>query len=216
MSLVGLGQALPGHDPHPVVRERRRADVRLEHRRLRFLHLQDQPVAARVARTFEQADPAPGSHAADPDDPPGDVDDAVPVEQVADLVRQRLPVAVDHRGDVVHVVHGGAQVHGERWVLDEPDRVAVARGQLRDRAPVVFAARLLDVAFHRRSVLRREVRDDVLDVRARVPEVDGRELRGVGHVLPIRADCGGHDLVERRPRANPDRARRHADCPRAA
>ena len=49
------------------------------------------------------------------------------------LVRQRLQVAVDHRGDVVHVVHGGAQVHGERWVLDEPDRIAVARGQ-RSRA----------------------------------------------------------------------------------
>ena len=78
-----LSQPLPGDDTEPVVRERRRADVRLEHRRLRFLHLQDQAVATGVARTFEQADPTPGPHAADADDPPGHVDDSVPVEEVA-------------------------------------------------------------------------------------------------------------------------------------
>ena len=211
MSLAAWVRRCPATTRMPVMRERRRADVRLEHRRLRFLHLQDQPVAARVVRALRTGRSSTGC----PTLPTPTTSRATSTMRNRSnrsqiVVRQRLPVAVDHRGDVVHVVLGVVEVHDERRVLDEPDVVAVARGQLGDRAPVVLAPRLLDVALDRGRYFGGKCAMTSLDVRPRVPEVERAQRGGFGHVLPVRADCRGHDLVARVVARSP--ARRATTC----
>ena len=125
--------------------ERGGSDVRLEHRRLRFLHLQDHVVAAGEVRALEQADPTPSADAPHPHYFSGDVGEAEPVEQVPHVVRQALPVRGDRRRDVVHAVVGVVDVHDEWRILDEPHLAVDRIGELGDRALMVLPPGLLDV-----------------------------------------------------------------------
>ena len=84
---------MPLHDALPVVGEAAPACVRLEHRRLGLLDLEEQRVG--VVATEHEGDPAPGPDAPDPDDLPGEVDEPVALEQVAAIGLQRAPVHPD-------------------------------------------------------------------------------------------------------------------------
>ena len=65
----------------------------------------------------EQADPAPGADTAHPDNPAGDVDDPVAIEEEPTLVGEGRPVVVDHLLDLFHVVAGGIEVQTSRVIM---------------------------------------------------------------------------------------------------
>ena len=85
-----LEEALALDDPLAVVGEPAPPGVRLEHRRLGLLDLEEQRVG--VVASEHQRDPAPGADAADPDDLAGEVDQPVRLEQVAAVGLQRAAV----------------------------------------------------------------------------------------------------------------------------
>ena len=111
-----------------MVAQRRGADVGLEHRRLRLLDLQDQPVALEVVGPFEERDPAAGADAADADDLAGHVDDLEAVEQLPAVVGERLAVAAIIGTTSSHVCAGVLEVHEQRRVLGEPELARRRRG----------------------------------------------------------------------------------------
>ena len=85
-----LHQPLALDDALAVVRVLALAEVRLEHRRLRLLDLEEERVV--VVPAEQQDDPAAGADAADADDLAGDVDQPELLEQVAAVALQRAPV----------------------------------------------------------------------------------------------------------------------------
>ena len=72
---------------------RARAEVRLEHRRLRLLDLEEERVVAVASE--QQEDPAAGSDAADADHLPREIDPAELLEQMPAIGLQRLPVLAE-------------------------------------------------------------------------------------------------------------------------
>ena len=97
------------------------AEERLEHRRLRFLELEEQRIAV-IAADHEQ-DPGAGTDAADADDLPGGMHVPVALEQMAPVARQRAPVRANHAPhDVLEVVLLRTRQH----VLDRRDEGRVA------------------------------------------------------------------------------------------
>ena len=92
-----LHQALTFDDALAVVVVQAPAEDRLEHRRLRFLQLEEERIAVVVAD--HQRDPRPRPHAADTDDLAGSVDVAEALEQVAPVAGQRAPVRAEDGPD---------------------------------------------------------------------------------------------------------------------
>ncbi len=88
----GLHQALADHDAFSLVVEGALARIWLQHRAARLFDLQQQGIFV-VAK--EQPDETTRGHAADADDPPRKVFQAVAVEQPAAIVGQRGAVLVD-------------------------------------------------------------------------------------------------------------------------
>ena len=76
-----LEQPLALHDALSVVGVPALARVRLEHRRLRLLDLEEQRVGVVLAQ--HEHDPAPGTDAPDPDDLAGEVDEAIALQEAA-------------------------------------------------------------------------------------------------------------------------------------
>ena len=88
-----LHQPLALDDALAVVAELALAEERLEHRRLRLLHLQEERIV--VVAAEEEQDEGPGPDAADADDLAGGIDEPEPLEQMAAVARQGLPVLAD-------------------------------------------------------------------------------------------------------------------------
>src|SRR5262249_18648007 len=93
----GLRQPLTLDHALAVVRELALAHERLEHRRLRLLRLQEQRIAAVAPE--QEYDPRPRPDAADADDLTGEVDHAVPLDQLAAVAGERTPVRADELVD---------------------------------------------------------------------------------------------------------------------
>ncbi len=91
----GLHEALALHDSLAVVREAARAEVRLEHRRLRLFHLEEQGIV--LVAPEEQHHPAAGSDAADTDDLTREIGIAEALEQHTPVARKRVAVAAEDR-----------------------------------------------------------------------------------------------------------------------
>jgi hypothetical protein len=68
-------------------------EVRLQHRRLCFLDLEDERVVGPAP--FQQSYPAPGAHAADANHFAGSIRQREPVEEMADVVGEARPVPVE-------------------------------------------------------------------------------------------------------------------------
>ena len=91
-----LHQPLAGDHALAVVLVLALAEVRLEHRRLRLLDLQEQRVVE--SRPSSRSDPAARAHAADADDLAGEVDHAELLEQVPTVLLQRPAVLAGTAG----------------------------------------------------------------------------------------------------------------------
>ena len=85
---------LSDHDPLRVVRVWARSEVGLERGGAGLLQLEEERIL-HIAVGHEKKDRAGGSHAADPHDLLGNVDDVVSVEQGAPFVRQRREVPIE-------------------------------------------------------------------------------------------------------------------------
>ncbi len=134
-----LRKSLPGNDAPAVVAERRPAHVRLEHRRLGLLHLEDDPVTLRVVRGLHQADPAPRADAAHASHAVRGVDEPEAADERALIVGEARGVVVEHGLDVVEAVLGVVEVDDERRVVDEAQRAVVVARVPSDRTPMVLA-----------------------------------------------------------------------------
>ena len=141
-----LGQALALDDPAPVVLVRALAHVRLQHRRLGLLDLEEQRVA--VVATADVRDPAPGADAPDAHHLPRHVHQLVGLEQVAPVGLEALAVAAE---PLVQDRPGLVGDVGREEILELHDQRRVAHDAAPavddlvsfDRAPeAVLAARL--------------------------------------------------------------------------
>ena len=90
---LGLHQPLALDHTLAVVVEGALAEIRLQHRRLGLLRLEEERIVAVAPQ--HQHDPRPGADAADADDLAGRVDVPEPLEERAPVVRQRPPVGPD-------------------------------------------------------------------------------------------------------------------------
>ena len=90
-----LHQALALDDPLAVVAVPAGAEVRLEHRGLGLLDLQQERVV--VVAAEHQHDPRPGPDAAHADDLAGDVDEPVALDEDPAIVRERRLVRPHQR-----------------------------------------------------------------------------------------------------------------------
>jgi hypothetical protein len=87
-----LHQTLPHHDALPVMRVRAFPGIRLKHRCHRFFKLEKQRI---VAFRHHQGNPAPPTDTADTDDLNGGIDEPIPIEKHASVVRKRFSVGVE-------------------------------------------------------------------------------------------------------------------------
>ena len=99
MSLAACIIRWPCTTRSPGWRYRLLREVILEHRRGRFLDLQEQRVL--LVAALEQDDERPGADAADAHDLAGHVDDLEALEQMAPVVLQRGPVGAELLADRV-------------------------------------------------------------------------------------------------------------------
>ena len=156
----GLHQPLALDHALAVVRELALAEERLEHRRLRLLHLQEQRVV--VVAAEEEDDPRPRADAADADDLAGGVDEAEPLEQVAAVALQRPPVRADdapRRPRTRSSPSASSRDRDDqRRVADDPRLAVDDLGELRERREAVLRARLRDVALEALDRLRAHLR----------------------------------------------------------
>ena len=129
-----LHQALALDDSLPMVTLGRPAEIPLEDRGLGFLDLQEERVL--LVDALEIRDQAQRPDAADTDDLAGDVDEAVPIDQLAPVGRQGAPVAGEGAADglVRELVHDPQDerraVHDLAAPIDDP-------GELVERAEAV-------------------------------------------------------------------------------
>ena len=180
MSLGGLHQALALDDALAVLLVLARAEVRLEHRRLGLLELQEQRIV--VVAAEQQQDPGAGPDAADADDLAGRVDVAEPLEQLSAVAGQGRAVVAD---EVRSVSSSGLMLFGVEQLVDRDDQRRVVAdpglavdglGQLREGLETVLRTRLGDVLLCAPELLLgrdlRQPGEDLLDVDPRVPEVE--------------------------------------------
>ena len=156
------------------------AEERLEHRGLRFLELEEERVVA--VPPEQEHDEGARADAADPDDLPGRVDIAEPLEQPATVSRERSPVGAD---DLLQRLVKAVELVATDKILDrrhdgrvaDDARLAVDElGQLRERLQAALRLRLRQVALGPLDLLRGRLLlkfgQQLLDVQARVPEVE--------------------------------------------
>ena len=214
----GLHQPLSLDHPPAVVAKAATSGVRLEHRGLCFLGLEEQWVAFVAAG--EKDDPGAGPDAADADDLVGQVAELVALQQVGAIPLQGVRVFVqdlaDHRFEVV--VGGALDLldgHDERRFADDSELAVDPVGQAGLGPQAVLGARLrgglLDF-LHRLRPLGLERLQHLLGVEARVPDLEIAQFRELadrlavgardrlhhrGPVLALEAVVAGGDLEAR-------------------
>ncbi len=210
---------LPPDDTLAVVLVLARAEIGLEHRRLRLLHLEHERVLA--GATGEQKDPGARADASDTDDLAGHVDELVGTEQVTPVGVEAREVLVEQVANVIGLV---ARI-GRVVQVGEPDeqrrdaakpRLAVdtlgeladgpqagllprPRERLRERDPALFAEPAA------------EATDELTRIDPLVPHVEVADLGEPAHRLAILTDTRDHKLraaIRRQPDVASRRSRR--------
>ena len=123
----GLHEPLTLDDAAGVVVVDGATEVRLEYRRRCFLDLEDERVV--VPAPFQQSDPTSGADAADADHLARGVREREPVEEMADVVGETCPVALEQRLHAVDVVIASDMTH-QRKLIDDPTTAVDDRGEL--------------------------------------------------------------------------------------
>ena len=179
----GLHQPLPRDDPLALVRVDALARVRCEHRRTRFLHLQEQGMAfGRGEETHQAA----GADAADADDLHREVFQAVAIEQHAAIVGQRQAIVLHPVEELLlHALLGDVEEH--RRLVHQAMPAIDRRCQLGKQ---ILADALTGLRDHLLPDLPglgiRRVLDQGLHVQPLVPDVQRAPVRALAHVLPVR------------------------------
>ena len=146
----------------------------------RLLELEEERVL--VVATEHEQDPGPGADAADADHLACRMHVAKALEQPTTVTRQRAPVGADdgadesRRSDRRSAPTISSIGHEERRIADDPQLAVDDLGQLAERLQAVLRPCLCDVLLRRlicfadRHLL--DPRDELVDVEARVPEVE--------------------------------------------
>ena len=135
-----LHEPLALDDTLAVVGEAALAQVRLEHRGLGFLHLQEQRVV--VVEADQERHPAAGADAADADHLPGQLHVPVALEQVATVGLQGVPVRARRAGS-------GPRSGGGPTSPKSSSTGTNSGGSLRNRGSPSTSSVSLDSAFSR-------------------------------------------------------------------
>jgi hypothetical protein len=199
-----LHQPLAGDHSLALVGILAGADEPAEHRRLCLLDLQEQRISFVPAE--HQDDPAAGADAADPDDLAGYVAQLELLEQVPAVGRQRALILAEQalqlrfEGGTVGLrrdeLVGGNQ---ERRFGDDPRAAIDHPGQLGQFLHAVPGPRLGQALVQELSLPRPELgvelRPQLGDVGARVPDVQVGHAGELAHGLPVAVDGGQDDLT---------------------
>src|SRR5262249_8080454 len=130
-------------DPLSMVGISAGSEVRLEHRGLSFLDLQEERIAVRVAQ--KQRDIAMSPNATHPDDFLGQIDNVVAVEQHLSIIWQRCLVSPQQRIQperaflIIQMHYQGRDVYDGALTIDVP-------GELRKHVCIRLPVRLLKLA----------------------------------------------------------------------
>jgi len=174
----GLHEPLTLDDAASVVLVGGAPEVRLEHRRLGFLDLEDEWVVGAAA--VQQRDPTTGPDAADPHHLARRVRQREPFEEMADVVGEARPVPVEQRLRPVELVIAGDMTH-QRKLIDDPTTTVDDLGELVHGLQVVVRVRprdgLVDAPSGSGVADRRCHRRDPVRIDAPVPGVKGGRCR---------------------------------------
>jgi hypothetical protein len=185
-----LDQSLAADHPLAVAAVATRLSMSLVYRRSSLLDLQEQWIGAGTALQQHQVDLH--AHAAHPHDLADHVDRGEPVEQGPPVLLQGYPVLGQEVVDqVVLLVVADRDADGR--VLGDPGAPVRHRGELGEGSPARAAlALLLDVNRDPPAVGWLEVADQVVDVRAVVPDVELGHCRVPAHAPGIGLYARGH------------------------
>ena len=145
-----------------------------------------------VVPAEEEQDECPRPHAPDAHDLPGRVDEPEALEQMPAIAEQRPPVLADHETLGLDRLLAAEELRDrddQRRIAHDPRLAVDDARQLLERGQAVLGARLRDVALRPldrlRAHLRGQAREDVLDIDARVPEIERPHRGEVGHRLTV-------------------------------
>ena len=175
-------------------------EVRLEHRLLRFLDLQDERVV--VPASFQERDPAASPDAADPHHLASSILQGEPVEEVGDFVGEARPIPVEQRLHLVELIVAADMTH-QRRLVDDPATTVGDRGEPVHGLQIAVRVRPRDASVEHGAglciTLRfRNCHDDV-GIDAPAPRVERGCRCQAGQQVPVTRhhaqDGGAADLV---------------------